>query len=91
MQTKSSAKKPKAKGVSVAYVEHTKSDIEEAILSAAFLLEFAGGDACGVAPALRMCARNVSRFLYTQDDIRKCGGDPSILWRKGMKDGRKRS
>jgi hypothetical protein len=68
----------------VAYVDQTKTDIEEALNSAAFLLEFASEDAGGIARALRTCAQRVNH-LYTQDEVRKCGGDPSILWRKGTK------
>jgi len=85
MKKKNDVKKSNTNRSEVVYVEHTKTDIEEALNSAAFLLEFAGGDAGGVAPALRTCARQVASLLYTQDEVRKCGGDPSILWRKGPK------
>ena len=85
MKKENDVKKPKANHGGVVYVDHTKTNIEEALNSAAFLLEFAGGDVGGVAPALRMCARQVASLLYTQDEVRKCGGDPSIVWRKGAK------
>ena len=85
MKKENDVKKSKLNRSGIAYVDHTKTDIEEALNSAAFLLEFAGGDVGGVAPALRKCAQQVASLLYTQDEVRKCGGDPSVVWRKGVK------
>jgi hypothetical protein len=84
MKKKNEVKKSNTNRSGVVYVEHSKTDIEEALNAAAFLLEFAGEDAGGIAGALRTCAQRVS-LLYTQDEVRKCGGDPSILWGKGAK------
>ncbi len=71
------------------YRTRIKSGIQSAIESAATLLEFAGDagglDGCaagGIGEILRLCADQVDRFLFTQDDIRRCGGDPTILWAK---------
>jgi hypothetical protein len=95
MQKESSVAKPIASRADLIYEDSVKSDIEEAIRSSASLLEFAAEmgsnqevnatTVFGIANILRTCEHQVHRYLYTQSDIQKCGGDPNILRRKGVK------
>jgi hypothetical protein len=68
-----------------------KADLEKALMAIAYLCDWSasGGNegvdgiaVQGFVPLLKRAASHVHRFLYTQDDIRKCGGDLSILWEK---------
>ncbi len=65
-----------------------KDDLEKAILSSAFLLEWASRNgnsdapgmlAVGVAEALRTCAREVRKFTYSQKELLAAGGDLSVV------------
>jgi hypothetical protein len=66
-------------------------DLQKAIQSIAYLLEWGSDDGPidenatrGLAYFLQNCCRSVDR-LYTQDEIRECGGDPLKLNRFAIK------